>query len=136
MKAIKKEILLLLFVGFVLTGGCNKNSYSDIGVCDKSLFETVDEKGVLSIIINLKMENYIPEHELTENEIEEQREAIKELQEKFLESLESLDYSLGRKGEKRPWISLTVTNKTTTEFICNSEMVDTVSINEPHFTQD
>ncbi len=131
-----KKLILLLVAGVVLTIGCSKNSYTDIGVCDKSLFDTVDEKGVLSIIINLKMENYIPEHELTENEIEKQREAIKELQEKFLESIESLDYSLRRKGERRTWLSLTVTSKTTTEFICSCGMVDTVSKNEPNYTQD
>ena len=130
MKAIKKEILLLLFVGFVLTGGCNKNSYSDIGVCDKSLFETVDEKGIIRIIVDLKMENSTYENDLTEDEL---RQLILEIQDEFIESLEAEGLNVSNikrgLGVINPWLAMNV-DKDALMFICKDERVNSVSQDE------
>ena len=129
MKAIKKEILLLLFIGFVLTGGCNKNSYSDIGVCDKSLFETVDEKGTIRISITLKM-SYEPEDE------DELINKVARIQDEFIQILKDLDlYVTGIQKLKRSPRIATSVDKEALIFICNCDKVEDVKEEIPDSTQ-
>jgi|GEM_PF-3034859 len=138
MKTLKNIILLITLAGLVVASGCNKNEYSedsqytDIGVCDKSLFEIVEEQGVVRIHIKLKIEDYTSEHNLTEDEIERQRERISKLQEEFIKSLEGMDVTIGRTGKIRPWLSMRGVDKEALIFICKSKMVESVQdISEP-----
>lgn len=79
------------------------------GTCPVELFDTVKESGFLPIIIDLVMEDYIPRSELNEEEWEEQRKAIIELQNEFLHILEENDLKIEaiKKGS-RPWLAMHV----------------------------
>jgi len=124
-----KKIILLLVAGVVLTIGCSKNSYTDIGVCDKSLFETVDEKGTIRISITLKM-SYVPEDE------DELINKVERIQDEFIQILKDLDFNVTgiKKLEKRPRMAMSVDKETLT-FICKSDKVEVINEDIPDSTQ-
>ncbi len=124
-----KKIILLLVAGVVLTIGCSKNSYTDIGVCDKSLFETVDEKGTIRISITLKM-SYVPEDE------DELINKVERIQDEFIQILKDLDFNVTgiKKLEKRPRMAMSVDKETLT-FISKSDKVEVINEDIPDSTQ-
>ncbi len=122
-----KKVIFLLFAGFVLTVGCNKNEYTDTGVCDKSLLETVDEKGSTRISITLKM-SYIPEDE---NELIKK---VAKIQDEFIQTLKDLDVTGIQKLKRRPQIAMSV-DKEALIFICNYEKAEDAREEIPDYTK-
>ncbi len=49
------------------------------GVCSMELFDIVDERGFVPIMIDLVMEDYVPRSQLDEDEWREQRKAMRHL---------------------------------------------------------
>ena len=125
MENMKKILLLLIIFGVAAASSCDKNGYKNNGLCDEELYEIVEEEGIVHIHIDLKMEDYTSEHNLTESEIEEQRRKISNLQEEFIKSLEGTSYTLTRKGTILPWLSMFV-EKEALSVICKSTMVKDV----------
>lgn len=108
-------------------GEQKKDDEEYYGVCSMELFDIVDEREFVRVIIDLVMEDYVPRSELNEEEWEEQRKAIIELQNEFLRVLEEYELKIeGIKKGSRPWLAMAI-DEQALQFICKHELVETVT---------
>ena len=76
---------------FVAENNGGQDEEEFIGACPVSLFDIVNERGFVWIMVELEMEDYVPHSQLDEEEKKKQNKAISNLQEEFLNILEEED---------------------------------------------
>lgn len=111
-----------------------ENHEDYIGVCSMDLIDMVSEDKIISVIIDLKMESYVSEKELSEKEVIEQREAVAELQHEFLNSLSNYNISGASTHYRKPWLTLDVDEEALI-FMCAHEMAKSINQNAVYTIQ-
>ncbi len=120
-------LVLLLILSCDLISSDSQENY---GACSRDIEEMLDfyeERGFVRILIDLAMDDFVPKHQLDEEEWREQRKEIIEFQNKFVNILEKNEIKFsGLKKGSDPWLSMSVNEKEGLLFICNHKRVQLV----------